>query len=191
MNRIWVISPYGKKSERYGHGTYSKERRDKGFKAVWQYDLDNGTIALGGSFMGDPSGKSEDEIRKEIMKSRKLPYRSAKGFAKDIWKFHNEIQERDIVLAKKGVKAILGFGKVVKRNGKTSFYSEEKGLERSGNKYNPHPNFLNVEWVEQIMDFGERVFVIRRFKELHEMLIKSKYSRYEPIIKDKINKLFK
>ncbi|HBG62026.1 MAG: hypothetical protein A2Y03_06505 [Omnitrophica WOR_2 bacterium GWF2_38_59] len=190
MRKIWVISPYGKKSEIYGHETYSKDRKDKGFNAVWQYDLQNGTIALGGSFIGNPEGKSEDVIKREIMNSRGFSSVSAAHYAKDHWRFYNEIKEGDIVIAKKGISVILGFGKVVKRKRKIRFYSEEKGLERTGNKYNPHSNFLNVDWIGKGIEFDERVFRIGRFKPLNEMLIKSKYSKYAPIIMDSIKQYF-
>lgn len=191
MRRYWVISPYLTKSELYGHGTYSSDRRDKGFDAVWKYDLANSTIALGNSFIGDPSRKSEEEIRQEISNLRKLSYGSAVRYAKDLWRFYNEVKKGDIVIAKRGLKAILGYGEVVERDGKVSFYSAEKGLERTGNEYNPHPDFLNVEWVEERTDFDIPIFIIGRFKELHEMLIKKQYSCYAPIIMKRIKELFK
>ena len=132
VRRFWVISPYLTKSELYGHGTYSSDRRDKEFDAVWKYDLTNGTIALGGSFIGNPSKESEEEIKQEILKLRKLSYGSAVRYAKDLWRFYNQVKKGDIVIAKRGLKAILGYGEVIERDGKVSFYSVEKGLERPG-----------------------------------------------------------
>jgi len=92
-------------------------------------------------------------IKREIMNSRGFSSVSAAHYAKDHWRFYNEIKEGDIVIAKKGISVILGFGKVVKRKRKIRFYSEEKGLERTGNKYNPHSNFLNVDWIGKGIEF--------------------------------------
>lgn len=98
MSKIWVISPYGTKTEIFNDKTYHVE--DKGFDAVWKYDLQNDTIVLGGGFIGDVSHKTEEEMVREFLACtiRKYTLRQARSKARENWRFYNEIKESDIVL---------------------------------------------------------------------------------------------
>jgi len=192
MQKIWIISPYYPgTSETACYGTYSKNNVGKGFEKVWQYDMDNKTIALGSNFMGSPEGMSEYEIR-DALANTELSKLDIKRYSKDTWIFWNKIEDEDIIVAKKGLREIVGVGKAFKdkKNKKICFFSEEKGFERTGNSFNTHPNFLNVKWInKERKDFGEDFFYSERFAELEEILIVSKKYKFLPIIEELVNKL--
>lgn len=184
---IWVISPYGTPGSLKNKKTYRVE--DKGFDVVWQYDLKNNTIAIGASRIKDPRGKEKEELVEELLAAG-WEKNNARRKARELWLFHNEIKEGDLVIARKGIKVILGFGRVVRKNGQISYYSIERGLERTGNKENPHPNFLNVVWLDkEPIHYGFRVFRVVRFGELSKMLTRRGMEIALPEIKQKINML--
>lgn len=193
MSQIWAIAPYGKKAVGI---TYIME--GKKFNDVFQYDLKNNVIAIGAGSMrkpegtfADPSGLTIKEIV-SIIKKNHPEYSSNKsnGMAYVLWQIYNEVKEGDFIVAKSGLREIMAIGKVFAKNGKVSFFSVKTGLERTGNKYNPHPNFINVEWKEDHMKFGVDVFLRDRFGELRKMVASKYYAKYGCVIEQRIKELW-
>jgi hypothetical protein len=190
MNKkIWLISPYGREKSQLKSYNFSGA---KSFEDVWAYDLSNNCIALGSSYASKPSGKSVNQIKSEILRNNKESYseRTCTMKARQLWSFYHEIKEGDIIVAKDGLKTILAIGKVFSKNGLTTLYSEEKGIERTNNSYNPHPNFLNVHWKEDRIDFGVSVFIIGRFLELHKAIQIKHRTKILDIINRRISDLW-
>lgn len=189
MNRkTWLISPYGREKSQKSYDISGS----KSFEEVWAYDLTNNCIALGSSYAFNPKGKSVNQIKCEILKNNKESYseRTCSMKARQLWSFYNEIKEGHIIVAKDGLKTILNIGKVFSQNGTVTFYSEEEGFTRTNNSYNPHPNFLNVKWKEDRMDFGVSIFVLGRFLELNKAIQIKYRSKYLDIINKRIAELW-
>jgi len=153
MKRYWVIPPYHAKSQI--------------FEKVWEYDLANGTIAVGWKDLGDISElkeKSELEAR----------YREVYGDAvaqvvtRDVnalWGFHHEISPGDVVIARRGTKKIIGIGTV---NG-SPFYDEDKGRKRvAGLTEDFYSRFIPVKWEEKEKEFDRIVFSFYTIYEISE-----------------------
>lgn len=188
---IWVISPYatGKKSKK--GEVYNKENVGKSFNDVWEYDLKNGSIAIGG-YTNISKAVSSADMCKMILGNVNWGWhyknrdKAAKHWANQYWTFYHVVSEGDIVVAKQGKQKIVGLGKVVKRNGCVAYYSEKEGLRRCGNVSNKHPHFLNVDWVHDELNFEEDVFKQDRFGTLSSMVLKKEYL---PKIVDRITTL--
>ena len=129
MKRYWVIAPYDSTQTQI-------------FNKAWEYDLKNGTIAVGWKDLGDVSKMSEAELKSKFEKVYDKDYveRMLTRDCNSIWKFYHQISLEDIIIARRGTKKILGIGTVIG----TAFYNEEKGKERvgdlTGNTYF-YPNF--------------------------------------------------
>lgn len=193
--KIWVISPYGSKAAK----NKSYQYKGKSFEDVWRYDLENNCIALGSAITADirgfnPVAQTLESIKAEFISNCKNRYshRQCVQRAKVSWIFYNEIKNRDFVVARQGAKIILGFGRVFSDDrGRLSFYDSKKGLERTGNNYNPHSNFLNIKWKENKIDFGICIFNRNRLMELNKSFYhKNLVEKYTRIITQRINKLW-
>jgi len=183
MGNIWVITPYGNKTK-----NLSYKQEDDPFQKVWQYDLMHNTVAIGSSYMGDSTGKTKQEIQNQILE--KFPLRSASMKAQQLWSFFNEVKKDDYIVAKTGLSKVLGLGRIFIKDGKISYYSIKEGLARCGNKDNPHPNFLNVQWKEESLNFGKHVFIQGRFGRLDKMLVNKIREEVKKLILERIDSLF-
>ncbi|MEK7200086.1 MAG: hypothetical protein AAB212_09240 [Bacteroidota bacterium] len=110
MTQIWVVTPYGQNTSNVAYKT-----KDAAFNSIWSYDLLNKTIAIGSSLVGNPEGKTMEELQKAISEAQQYrPPRSIKMKAEQLWKYYNEVKEGDFIIAKTGLNKVLGIGQVFK-----------------------------------------------------------------------------
>jgi len=159
MRRYWVMAPYD-------------STQTEIFDKAWEYDLKNGTLAIGWKDLGDISRVGEPELRLKFTEVHGKPN------TKDInaiWKFYHEISARDVIIARRGRKKIVGIGTVTG----TAFYDEEKGKQRvgdpTGNTYF-YPNFIKVEWERREIEFDRMVFCFYTIYEISE-------DKYQSLVK--------
>jgi restriction system protein len=127
MIRYWIIAPYD-------------SREKEIFKKVWNYDCQQGSIAIGWAPVGDLTGLSRSNIEKKYEEVYGDKYTS---YINILWRFYNEISINDIIIARKGTKRIVGIGKVIER----AFHSVEEGKKRVAHLTdNYYPNFIRVNW---------------------------------------------
>ena len=114
MVRYWIIAPY-------------RSTKPKIFDEVWNYDLNNNTIAVGWGELGDITTlKNKDDIRKRYIEAFPDETNSS-TITKDVnalWNFHNEISAGDIIIARQGRKKALAVGTV--KRPKKSFFNRDK-----------------------------------------------------------------
>lgn len=152
MTRYWVIAPY-----------HSEQKHV--FEQVWQYDLENGVIAIGWRLLGEVAHLSEDQLKarhKEVYGDKGLT-----STVNTVWRFYHEIEPGDIVIARRGRKTIAAVGTVTAG----AFYSEEMGRKRVGNLTdNVYPNFIRVQWQDDKREigFGRIVFPMQTMCEISE-----------------------
>lgn len=167
--RYWIIAPY------------KSEKKDI-FDCAWKFDLENNTIAIGYDIGMDLSGLKQDELRKKMKKEwtgyTEYQY---KCYFRVLWSFWHEIKNGDIVIARRGVKKIIGIGEVEK----TAFYDVELGKRRvhlDTDEY--YPSFLNVKWDQNFkeIDFGKTVFGMTTLVEIDQQ-------KYDLLIKKDIDKI--
>lgn len=163
MAKYWVISP---------HNFANPELWEK----VWQYDLENGTIAIGWRELGDISSLDKEQLEKAIENTWPNDKPGAKAYSLNaVWNFWHEIQIGDVVIAKKGAKQLAAVGTVKQ----TAFYSVEKGKERVGNHPDFYPNFITVQWHEspRNVSFDKMVFafsaIYQTDKEGYDRIVKA------------------
>ena len=123
--KYWVIAPCDSK------------RAD--FDKAWNYDLQNHTIAIGWSAIGDPSVMTKDILKKRV--DEFYPEKQKNYVVGVIWQLYHDISEGDVVIARKGLKTVLSIGKV----NKTAYYDEKEGKKRVVLDHY-YPNFIGVEW---------------------------------------------
>jgi hypothetical protein len=149
MPRYWVIAPYD-------------SRRAETFDKAWQYDLKNGTIAVGWQELGDISLLDNEQLRQKYID---VYGEYSPIDCNTLWKFYHEISDGDIVIARRGRKIMLGVGKVIQ----TAFYDPDRGKERIGHvEDRAYPNFLKVEWEDKVIDYGKQVFAMSTLYEIPE-----------------------
>ena len=97
--KAWAIAPW-----KFGEPIWDD---------VWQFDYANGFISIGWSWLGNVIGLDEGKIR-QIIKVRQPKDESAQpGFIiRQFSFFHREIKDGHIILARKGLKQIVGLGVV-------------------------------------------------------------------------------
>lgn len=171
--RYWVIPPYSSDESEI-------------FEKAWEFDLKNGTIAVGWNELGDVSGLSKSELEK---KYKEVYGKINSREINEIWNFYHEITPGDIVIARKGVKKIVGVGIVTGK----AFYNEDLGKKRVANLTDDYyPNFIKVKWRECSVEFDKRVFnrsmtVWERSEEDYRSLIE-KSPELKKIIDEVMNK---
>lgn len=144
ITQYWVISPYD-------------STKTEAFERAWEYDLENGTIAVGWMELGDISqiGSLPELVEKyeaaNPMKTRSIRTKDCNN----IWAFYHEISENDMIIARRGTKRIIGIGRV----NQTAFHNKKKGIERVGGLDDRfYPNFIGVEWEQKDILFKNIVF---------------------------------
>lgn len=141
MRKNWIITPF-------------ESQKEEEFNTAWEFDLKNGTIAVGWSQLGNilHGEISEDDYKKRFVEI----------YGKDIpndrwefWNFYKEISVGDRIIARKGRKKILAVGEVTS----PAYLDKDKGRKRVGNQIGEsYPNFRNVRWEEKNMEFSNLIF---------------------------------
>jgi restriction system protein len=151
MTRYWVISPYDL-------------TKTNVWQRAWEYDLQNGTIAIGWRELGDVSRMDKSELRVKFSQV----YPEGKATTRDcntIWRFYHEIAPDDVIVARRGTKKVVGIGFVTGR----AFYHERRGKERVGNLTDDYyPNLIPVKWEARSTDFPNIEFSYYTMYELPE-----------------------
>lgn len=155
MKRYWVIAPYN-------------STKPKIFEKVWEYDLKNGTIALGWIELGDISElreKSELESRYRGVYGDTVSKSACTRDVNALWGFYHEISPGDVVIARRGTKKIIGIGTVTG----SPFYDEKRGRERVAHSTEDfYSKFLPVKWEEREIEFDRIVFSFYTIYEISE-----------------------
>jgi restriction system protein len=143
VKKYWVIAPYD-------------SSKPDAFEKAWEYDLANGTIAVGWKELGDVSKLSRPELEAKYQTIYpKAPRNIVSLELNELWAFFHEVSLGDIVIARRGMKKIVGIGTVVGN----AFHDDQKGQERvSPLKDRYYPNFIGVKWERREIDLGKLVF---------------------------------
>lgn len=144
MSRYWIIAPYNSTIPQV-------------FDKAWEYDLQNGTIAIGWTDLGDTCKLSKPELRSKYTKTYgdNISKSSVSKDVNALWRFYHEVLPGDIVIARRGTKKIIGIGTVTGG----AFYDREKGRERVANLTDDiYANFIPVRWNEKEIAFDKIVF---------------------------------
>ena len=162
MKKYWVIAP-------------QNSTKQEIFNRAWEYDLKNGTIAVGwfelGNIFTSPI-REEEYKQKYIEKYGKDSPVDRKSF----WYFYHDISVGDIVIARKGRKKILAVGEVAS----TAYYDQIKGKERAGNLRDlAYNHFIDVKLEKKEIDFDAQVFPMFTICNISE-------ERYNSFIKGEI-----
>ncbi|MEE9378406.1 MAG: PDDEXK nuclease domain-containing protein [Candidatus Lokiarchaeia archaeon] len=141
MTRYWIIAPYNSKIPEI-------------FKAAWDYDVKNNTIAIGWNDLGDISKYSKEQIRSKIHevyseKGESWIKHNITRLTNALWNFYNNISIGDIIIARRGTKKLISIGKVIG----DAYYSIEEGTLRTPNTDDIYCNFIKVEWEPKIIDY--------------------------------------
>lgn len=163
MVKYWVIAPY-----------YSEKKEI--FDTTWDFDLNNGTIAIGWSEMGNTSNLSKAELEERFRETHQsdgedwIRYNITKD-CNSLWSYYHSLAPGDIIIARRGTKRIVGIGKVKER----AFYDEELGRKRVGGYGDFYSNFIRVAWEKKEIKFEKPVFsqyTINKISEAkyHELL---------------------
>ncbi|NLE37158.1 MAG: DUF1016 family protein [Pirellulaceae bacterium] len=124
MPRYWVISPVESKDAEL-------------FDKVWQFDWANNVISIGWSRLGDISKIDRTALADAIANTFADKPPTTRGlYANMLWAFYHEISLGDVIIARRGLKTLVGIGKVV----------ELARYTPGRNPDNTHAHYLGVEW---------------------------------------------
>lgn len=147
------------------------------FDKVWQFDLANNLISIGWSDLGDVSQLSREQLSELVASTYDDKPAGTKGlYTNMVWAFYHEVRPGDVIVARRGRKALAAIGKV---NG-TAFFAPGK------NPNVDHPNFLEVSWQEQPRDriYPTLVFPMHTLSEWSadqvENLLKGSGTQFPP-----------
>jgi predicted HNH restriction endonuclease len=146
MSNIWVISPY------------SFEFPDD-WQRVWEHNLKEGFISIGWAALGNVSKMTLDQIKKRHSERwENSNPQSASWDSNTLYNFWHRIEEKDIVVARRGRKAIAAVGKVIGR----PYYNISKTRKVFGGKH-AYPNHIDIKWQDDSRDmmFDRQVFGMR------------------------------
>jgi restriction system protein len=147
MSRYWVIAPFESKAADV-------------FNRVWQFDLENNVISIGWKELARDVSKLSREELLDAVKSTypDRPMATKALYANMIWTFYHSIKPGDVVLARRGRKALVAVGEVAQ----AAFYAPGKS------PVSGHPNFIGVSWREQPRDklFPTVIFPMRTVAEI-------------------------
>lgn len=158
MSRYWVMAPY--------HADQPEI-----WERVWQFNLDNGLISIGWKELGDFSEYREEELREAIENT--YPNESTANKTRIfnmLWDFYHNIEDGDIVIARRGRKKIAAIGTV---KGK-AYYSHAKNAEAIGTN-NYYSNHLDIQWHDTPRDkaFDHIVFGMQTLYGISEARYKT------------------
>lgn len=125
MSKIWIIAPK------------SNENLEI-FNDVWKYNIENNNISLGWGQLDDNFLSLSKEDRLKIAKST-YEKDDPKHTSRQIKYFYEEISINDIIIARYGLKKIIGIGKVLKK--------AQKESNNYLSKYD-HSNILDIQWMD-------------------------------------------
>jgi len=152
--RYWVIAPYD-------------SRNQKVYDKVWEYDLQNGTIAIGWRKMGDFSKLNREELEAKYIETYGKRYIQEINL---IWNYYHEISIGDVIIARHGRKKYDSIGTVTGK----AYYDFEEGKKRVSNLTDKsYSNFLKVEWDGKPFEFEKMVFGFNTMYEISEEKFKS------------------
>jgi restriction system protein len=149
MARFWVIAPV-------------ESKKPELFDKVWQFDLASSVISIGWGQLGDVSNLGREQLADAVAAAYPDKPASTKSlYANMLWAFYNEIAPGDVVIARRGRKALAAVGKVVQ----PAVYNPGKNPSIS------HPHFLPVDWQGQPRDkiFPNLVFPMHTLTEISEV----------------------
>jgi hypothetical protein len=142
MKRTWAIAPWNVQRASWEH--------------IWQFDYNNNLISIGWKWLGNIIGLDEEQIREKIEKSQPPDESALPGaIFRQFQFFYQDIRVGDIILARKGLMKIVGFGVVTG----DAYFDSDKATESKILFYD-HPNFLPVKWMKDLkpIEFGKPVF---------------------------------
>ena len=152
MVRYWVIAPY--RNQRIEEN--DRSWHPDAFETAWRYDLANSVISIGWYELGDLTGVPRNEIRRRYV--QKFEDECAREYI-NLQRFWHDISPGDRIIARFGVKKIVGLGTGIG----LPYYDLIKGEEWTGGlPINPHLSFLPVNW-KSLEGFEFRNSVFQRF----------------------------
>lgn len=119
---------------------------DESFERIWEFDRQNSTIAIGWGKTGELAGMTKEEIASAY--DTGYPDRAENKYKrasdlKNICTFYLDINQGDIIIARKGLTDIIGIGKVTR----TAFYDKDLSTVRNDPYDHATPHFIGVDWV--------------------------------------------
>ena len=181
MTRYWIIAPYNSKISKI-------------FELAWDYDVKNGTIAIGWNELGNISKFSKAQIRSKIVevyseKGESWIKHNITRLTNAVWNFYNVIEVGDIIIARMGTKKLIGIGEVVG----DAYHSLEEGALRTPNTDDVYYNFIKVKWEARSIDYENSIFSIftiyeidtEKFNELTEKRPEDNENKDEALINKK------
>jgi len=160
MIKYWVIAPY--------HATQPEI-----WEKVWQYDLANEVISIGWRELGDFSSYTGDELKSAIEQTYSTESTGNKTrIFNMLWNFYHEIEEDDIVIARKGRKRIAAVGTVTQ----IAYYTHAKNTQVIGDLTDDfHSQYIGVQWHDNPRDkeFDRIVFGMQTIYNIPESQFKS------------------
>lgn len=151
MRKYWVISPYSAKDEEI-------------FEKVWAFILNNKVIGIGWSKLGDIRNLSDVELIKQIKKN--YPDDNPRRALNTIKTFYYDIKKGDIIITRKGRKAIVGIGEVTG----DVFYDKDL-WNKCGNGCSEDfvcASFVPVKWEEEYIEFQDIVFGLNTIQQISD-----------------------
>jgi len=135
MKPVWAIAPYESKYRKL-------------WEIIWQFNRTNKRIAIGWSDLGNVVALDEDQLKEKI--KTEFPEKTTREISSIAGQFRyfREIKVGHIILARRGVKQIVGLGVVTK----THYDDPTKAKKANIVDYN-YRNCLSVMWKE---DFEPR-----------------------------------
>jgi len=162
--RFWLISPF--------------DSRESDFSRVWKYDVDNNIVAIGWDKLRNPSKfASVNQIKNRLLESYPNEKKQFNKIAEMIWDFYHEVKPNDIILARRGVKNLIGIG-IVKSE---AYYDKEKGIKIANTEEGYSPNFIDIEWTELKIELGKPELSRYTLKEFTE----EEFQKYFSLITSK------
>jgi len=150
MPRYWVIAPYfAELPEEYDR--------------VWAFDLRRNVISIGFSRLGDPSRLSQAVLRRKVNRLYSdHPSGNRTSFFHIMWRFYNEVALGDVIIARRGRKAIAAIGTVTRRA-----LHDPRRLAGLDIQYH-FSNHVGVRWSDYPRDksFAKMVFGIQTLYEI-------------------------
>jgi hypothetical protein len=152
MQRYWLTAPY-----------MSEYIED--WEKVWQFNLKSNSISIGWKSLGNISkySYSQLELKANKIYINDLPKEITK-IINQLWKFYHEIEINDVIIARKGRKAIAGVGKVI-----SAPYYDNKKWKNINIEYK-FPNHIDVEWfaLKEMITIKDKMFGMQPLYEINK-----------------------